>query len=76
MSDMIQAKGTNFMYAREYITKTYGEAFFNSLIENMSAETVASWKHAIPISFYPFSHFKELTHYLAQEKLVSSDEEM
>jgi hypothetical protein len=57
----INARGVNFIYAREFLKTTYGEAGWPKLLAQLSDPARVVWESMImPISSHPFAYFKEM----------------
>jgi hypothetical protein len=63
----VLAKGPNFVFAREFIQKNYGEPTWRSVITRMSNDAATLWKSAELDQAYPFAAFKEGVFALAEE---------
>ncbi|MDD3804430.1 MAG: hypothetical protein PHW02_08635 [bacterium] len=73
MDSEIKARGVNFLYAKEFIIRKYGEDFFDKLKTQISKEASLVWSGPIlSLSSYQFEHFKSMVYALCRE--LKSDE--
>jgi len=63
----ILAKGPNFVFAREFILKHYGEQTWNQVLARMSDDMAVSWRNADLDHKLPFATFKAGTQALSDE---------
>jgi hypothetical protein len=71
------ARGPNFVYAKEYIRKEYGESVWDAILANLTDRDVIEWVNATLITgLYPFSAFKAMTAALANELKSAEDAEI
>lgn len=62
------SRGPNYVYAKEYVIKTYGESTWNSVLANMSPDLAAKWKGALlPSHSYSFGDFRSFTKILTKQ---------
>jgi hypothetical protein len=77
MAPIIMARGPNFVYAKEYIRKEYGEHVWDAILANLSDRDVIEWVNATLVTgLYPFSAFKAMTAVLAKELNSPEDAEI
>ena len=63
----VMAKGPNFVYAKEFIQKEYGEVVWKSLMASLSPEESAIWMGSPLVhEIYPFRIFKSLIYALSK----------
>lgn len=66
--DEILAKGVNFVYAKEFILKEYGEGVWVRALETLAYTERAFWGGALLIhESYPFSVFKSMVSAISKE---------
>jgi hypothetical protein len=57
----VMARGTNFVYARDFIQSTYGHAVWEKALAALPPEDASLWKGAALVSgLYPFRAFKAM----------------
>ena len=77
MAPIVMARGPNFVYAKEYIRKEYGEHMWDAILANLSDRDVIEWVNATLVTgLYPFSAFKAMTSALAKELNRPEDTEI
>ena len=71
------ARGPNFIYAREWIQKEYGEAAWERILAAMPPEAAAVWnKRILAGSLYSFSAFKAVLPAMAREVGGQTDRDL
>ena len=63
----ILAKGPNFVFAREFIQRNYGEPTWQSVLSRLSAEIADIWRNAALDDAFLFSAFKQGVNALSDE---------
>jgi hypothetical protein len=63
----ILAKGPNFVFAREFILKQYGEQTWDRILARLPDDVAASWRNADLDHALPFAAFKAGTEALSAE---------
>ena len=63
----VMARGLNFVYAKEFIKKKYGDETFTRLLDRLPQEVKGIWEDAVLTDSYPFSAFKAMTAALSGE---------
>jgi hypothetical protein len=77
MAQIVMARGPNFVYAKEYIRKEYGEHVWDAILANLADKDVIEWVNATLVTgLYPFSAFKAMTAALAKELKSPEDAEI
>lgn len=62
----VMARGPNFVYARDYIKKTYGEPVWEAVLTRLSRDDARVWSAMLePEGTYPFVSFKAMTRALS-----------
>ena len=72
----ITARGLNFVFAKEFILKEYGNETFNRAFDSLPQEVKEIWQDAVIIGSYPFSAFKAMTAALSDELGTLEDSEV
>jgi hypothetical protein len=63
----VMARGPNFVYAKEFIASSHGDAVWEQVLADMSPEGREVWAEMILVTgSYPFSVFKEMLYSLVQ----------
>lgn len=71
MKTEVMARGPNFIYAKEFIMKEYGEATWDELLNRLPEQAAKVWNGPLLVtSLYPFQAFKMMVTVLSE--LVSS----
>lgn len=72
------ARGPNFIYAKEYIQKEYGELALNRVLADLPEDMAEVWDRAVLLTLgvYPFAAFKAMTFALAKELGTPEDAEI
>jgi hypothetical protein len=64
--EKVMARGPNFIYARDYIKKTYGESVWDAALSKLSQDDAKVWSAMlVPEGTYPFVSFKAMTRVLS-----------
>jgi hypothetical protein len=70
----VLAKGQNFVYAREFFQKKYGNEIVEKVIENLPQEIAEIWDGQLFITgTYPFSAFKAFIFAISKELKIQKD---
>lgn len=72
----VMARWINFVYAKEFIQKEYGNETFNRVFDRLPQEVKKIWEDAILTGSYPFSAFKAMTSVLSDESGTLKDGEV
>lgn len=57
----VMAKGVNFLYAKRFITESYGPEIWEKVVGSLSKDSREIWGDSIMVSsLYPFAAFKEM----------------
>jgi hypothetical protein len=76
MTDEV-AKGVNFVFAKQYIMKEYGEDVWRRALTRLPEEQAAVWSGAlVPFGAYSFEAFKGMAHAVAEESGQRDDREL
>jgi hypothetical protein len=76
MTDEV-AKGVNFVFAKEYILKQYGEEVWQRALAHLPKEQATLWSGAlVPFGAYSFPAFKAMAHAVAEESGQRDDHEL
>ena len=76
MTDEV-AKGVNFVFAKEYILRQYGEDVWQRALARLPEEQATVWSGAIvPFGAYSFPAFKAMARALAEESGQRDDREL
>ncbi len=75
--ETINARGPNFVYAKEYIEKKYGEQTWEKILNALPEEAAKIWRGTIMVGgAYPFSAFKAMVNILSKEVKFSEKMEL
>lgn len=66
MSEIL-AKGPNFVFAREFIQRNYGEPTWQSVLSRLPGEVAGIWRDATLDNAYPLAAFKQGVNALSDE---------
>jgi len=72
----IMARGLNFVFAKKFIQKEYGNETFNRAFDSLPQEAKEIWQDAVIIGSYPFPAFKAMTAVLSVELGTLKDREI
>jgi hypothetical protein len=71
------AKGVNFVFAKEYILREYGEEVWQRALARLTDEQATVWSGAfVPFGAYSFPAFKAMAHAVAEESGQRDDREL
>ena len=73
----VMARGPNFVYAKEYIQKEYGDQLWEQVLNSLPEEASTIWKSTLfTLSTYPFTAFKTMIDTLSKELGAPEDAEI
>jgi hypothetical protein len=62
------ARGPNYVYAKEYVIKTYGQAKWDSVLANLPPKLAEKWRGALLASHsYSFGDFRSFTKIMTKQ---------
>ena len=73
----VMARGPNFVYAKEFILKKYGEVVWETVLDRLPEDVAKIWAGTLfNLGEYPFTAFKALTLALSKELGTPTDSEL